>query len=99
MANLVKLLLDKDTGTIVAQNSLLPAGFFETMGYIFEQDIPSTTWSISHGADSFAINVQIYDDDGIIVMPDNIEVIDNNNIEISFVEAQSGKAFLIVIAI
>lgn len=63
--------------------------------YIHTQDSVSTTWNIAHNLASGTVNVQVYDSNNEMTLPDIQEIIDNNNVQISFGSAISGRAIVI----
>lgn len=52
----------------------------------------ATTWSIPHNLGSRNVIIQVFDDDGYMVIPADIQIVDENNIEITFNSAQTGTA-------
>ena len=93
MANLVPLNLDKDTGRIIARG-----GFFGTNaaeGFLYEQIIPSAAWNIPHNGVNDQVLVQVYDEVGEFTIPQKIEIVDINNITITFGAPQGGTAHIL----
>jgi len=99
MANLVPLQIDKDTGEIVAKGIVVTGGSGSGsgggLGYLYERVVATSTWSINHGLDSTQVLVQVYDETGEFTLPDTVNIIDSNNVEITFAAAMSGTAHLI----
>ena len=60
----------------------------------FTQTLPSTTWYINHLFNTVYLQVGVYDNDGEILFPTNITLIDSYNIKITFSEAVSGYVTL-----
>ncbi len=70
------------------------SSFFNTgeVAYVFEQVVPSATWSIAHNLGTFPSVTAV---DGYNrVFNGQIEYIDNNNITLTFSSSISGKAYL-----
>jgi len=96
MANYVDLLLDKDTGKIVAKGGVTGgSGGGSGKGYLYEQLVAATTWTITHGLASDQVLVQVYDEVGEMVLPDSIEITDTTTVTITFLDAMAGTAHLI----
>lgn len=87
-----------DTIDNLSGGSTPPAGLLNAYGYVFTQSSPSTTWNITHNAGSLNISTQILDatGNGNVIFPDEITIIDVNNIQVTFQSAQAGKALLTV---
>lgn len=60
--------------------------------YIHDQTSPNTIWNVAHGLGKFAA-VDVVDSGGSVVMP-NISYVDDNNIQLTFGSATSGKAYV-----
>ncbi len=58
---------------------------------LLDQTTPSTTWSFQHNAGQRYPVFQVFDTNGNVVIPTQIRTIDENNAEIIFGSAQSGK--------
>ena len=97
MANLVRLLLDKDSGDIVAKEQTVPIGTFETAGFRFTQETPDTMWNISHAGGSNIVVVQVYNETSDLIIPDNVRIIDAFNIQITFASPQAGTANIVMV--
>ena len=69
-----------------AANAVVVSGITKT----FTVSSPSTTWSFNHGLGQRYPSVEIYDTDGFIVIPSNIQSVDTNNLNVFFSIAQSG---------
>ena len=52
----------------------------------------STTWTITHNLQTMAPLVQIYNTDNLMVIPEEITIVDNNTVSITFGIAQNGTA-------
>ena len=55
-------------------------------------DTPSKVWTLTHNLSTSAPVVQIYDADRKTVIPDGIEIIDNNNVRVTFENYMAGMA-------
>ena len=62
--------------------------------YVHSQGTAATTWSVAHNLGFGTVNVQVYDEDNMVVIPD-IEIIDNNNVEVTFLSATAGRAVVV----
>ena len=61
--------------------------------FVFEQEIPSDTWQITHNLEKRP-SVTVVDSAGNMQMPDEVTYNDDNTITIKFVGSFAGKAFL-----
>lgn len=93
MANLVPLHIDKQTGKIVAKGGAGGPNF-ATKGFLYEQILPSDTWIIPHNCDSDQLIAQVYDNTGMFVLPDEIEIVDTNTVIIRFTSPQEGTGHI-----
>lgn len=57
----------------------------------FEIRKEGSVWNISHGLNSDAVLIQIQDDSGYVFYSDDIEIVDSNNVKISFTENTEGN--------
>ena len=96
MANLIQLNLDKDTGKIVARGNVIDVGGLpsQAFGYLYEQLVPGNPWNINHGQENDRVLVQIYDDTGEFIIPNEILIINLNNIQINFTSDMAGTAHI-----
>lgn len=62
--------------------------------YIHVQSGGLVTWTITHNLNTTIPLVQIYDADHKLVIPDNVSIIGNNTVEITFITPQSGRAVI-----
>lgn len=67
----------------------------EITAFTYTQSTPSTSWAVAHGLNTTSINAQIFDAAGRTVIPDEIEIVDPNNISISFGAAFAGKVVVL----
>ncbi len=65
----------------------------EDKHFVFEQEIPSDTWQITHNLEKRP-SVTVVDSAGNMQMPDEVTYNDDNTITIKFVGSFAGKAFL-----
>jgi hypothetical protein len=68
-----------------ALNAITVSGVTKTQSFI-----SSATWSFNHGLGQRYPSVEVYDTNGFIVIPSNIQSVDTNNIDVFFPFAQSG---------
>jgi len=59
---------------------------------VFTQTTPTSAWNINHNFGTKYIIVQVYKDDDTQVYPETIELVDNNNVSITFDTDVSGYA-------
>lgn len=65
-------------------------------GYEHVQNTPALTWSIAHGGGSQRIQVTIWDETNGMMLPDEVTIVDANNVTVSFNTAQVGRAILMI---
>ena len=88
-----QIFVDGSNKRWIFQNSKwYPSYDFTSPTFVFTQAIPSATWSITHNLGKFP-SVTVVDSAGSTV-EGGIQYISNNEIEITFVGAFSGKAYL-----
>lgn len=58
------------------------------------QSTASDTWNINHNLESIPINYIVVDDTDFEIIPNNFEINDSDNVTITFVAPQSGKAHI-----
>ena len=63
--------------------------------YTYTQTEESDTWVIEHGLNTSGIQVQIFDDQGRVLIPDGIEIIDSNTVQVTFGVAITGRATIL----
>lgn len=86
--------------TSTASGSSPPAGLTNSYGFVFVKAVAATTWTIAHNAGTTNVSAQIYNASsggaasGNIILPDEISIIDINNIQVTFQSAQAGTALL-----
>lgn len=62
------------------------------VGYVFSQDMPSATWTITHNLNKYA-SVEVVDSGNSVITPD-VYYASSNVIILTFGSETSGKAFL-----
>lgn len=67
----------------------------EITAYTYTQDTVSQTWTISHNLNTTSVNVQIFDDQARVVIPNEIEVLNPNQVQVSFGAQFAGKAVVL----
>lgn len=79
-----------------------PAGLTNSYGYVFVQNSATSTWTITHNAGTTNVIAQIYNNfsgsnaSGNIILPDEITIVDINNLQITFQTPQAGTALLTI---
>lgn len=102
MANLVRLNFDKDTGKIVAGGNVgsSPGGPVTTSdGFLHIQDVASNLWTIQHFAGTDLLLIQVFDSANNLVIPDNIELVDINTVEVTLSTSITGTARIVFFTI
>lgn len=91
-SNLIPLHLDKNTGGIVAKD--VESGY--TAGFLYTQSTPSLTWTIKHNTNTNDFILQVYNESGNQVIPNEVVVVDINTVRVNFLVAQAGKATIVL---
>lgn len=73
-----------------------PSGFLQVFGYVHSQPSASTLWTINHGLGTDKVVAQVYDSVDDQVFPNNITILDSNNVQIDYLVAQAGRAHLLL---
>lgn len=76
----------------------LPSWIPLTVGigtYVQNQSVPASSWVVNHGLNYRNPMVQVYDDQNDVVLPDQIESLDENSLVIHFSLPVSGRAVVI----
>ncbi len=97
-SNVTNVFFDKESGEFILRDISLDTGAFRLVGFIHLQVVESTTWTIEHnlGSENISGVHVIEGSTNDQVFPDNVEVVDVNTVVISFTEAMSGKATLVL---
>lgn len=66
------------------------------ISYIHNQDIPALTWNINHNLGSQDLFAVIYDENNVVQIGGQIEFIDNNSLNLTFVNEIQGRAILFI---
>lgn len=66
------------------------------IGYEHVQADPSTTWEITHARGTLRVNISVWDQTLKSVVPDSIEVVDDNRVIVRFLTPQIGTAELLL---
>ena len=56
---------------------------------------PAITWNVAHNLNSSDAIIQVTDDNGFVVLPDGSQIVDPNNIQITFNSPQTGTVRII----
>lgn len=78
--------------SIDSQLSILNVG--NVIGFEYVQASPSTSWNIVHSSASTKVQVQVWDEDNSMVLPDAVTIVDGNTVSITFSSPQAGRAIL-----
>lgn len=94
--NLVPISLDKSTGKYIATSvDVAQEAAEQRNGYAHVQDDAATTWTVVHNRGTFKYVAQVFDEDAYVIMPNSIQTIDSNTIEIKFNTACAGHASIL----
>lgn len=67
-------------------------------GYSHQQTVPDMVWTINHGGNTTNAAVTIYDEDMNQVIPDEVNIVSANVIDVYFNTAEVGSAVIIMFA-
>jgi hypothetical protein len=67
----------------------------EITAYTHSQPVAATTWNITHDLNTTSVNVQVYDNTSKVMIPSDIQTLGNNDVQITFNNAQAGRAVLV----
>lgn len=67
----------------------------EITAYTHNQSIASATWTINHGLNTTSVQVQVFDDAQRVVIPDEIEVLTPDTVQVSLSTLAIGKAVVL----
>lgn len=67
----------------------------EITAYTHTQATALQTWNITHNLNTTSVNVQIYDSNNNVILPDNIQSTGPNTIQVTFSSAAAGRAVCI----
>ena len=92
-------------GQVLAKvNGLLTGAFVSDAGVggaqalrkaILTVTTPTTTWTIPHGLNSENVIVQAFDESKFVIIPNSIQLINANTVQLTFNTAQAGTARVI----
>lgn len=67
----------------------------EITAYTHSQNSSSATWSITHGMNTTSVQVQIFDANNFVVIPDDVEVLTPDTVEVTLNTAITGRAVVL----
>lgn len=67
-----------------------------TFGYTHEQSTAANIWTVVHGRQTLRAQVQVWDENFELIIPENVKIIDANTVQISFTQSMRGSATLIL---
>jgi len=67
----------------------------EINAYVHTQAVAATTWTITHNLNAGTPAVQIYDEENLMVIPDEIEPTGVNEVTVTFNAAVTGRAIVL----
>lgn len=62
---------------------------------VYEQQQAEKVWEVKHDLGSEAVLVQCFDSESIPVIPDSIEIVDGNNVRVTFSDEIVGRAYVL----
>lgn len=65
--------------------------------FVFEEINGQTIWPIQHNKNSLNPSITIFDETGTTIIPDEIKILDEDNIHVLFFTEQKGKAVIIFV--
>lgn len=63
--------------------------------YTHDQSVSSDTWTVNHNLNTTSINVQVYGSNNKLLIPDEVEILNPNQISITFSDSIQGKAVVV----
>jgi hypothetical protein len=67
----------------------------EITAYTHAQPTAALTWTIDHGMNTNSVQVQVFDDSSRVVIPDQIQVLSPNTVQVSLSTAAIGRAVVL----
>lgn len=67
----------------------------EITSYTHLQSTGAYSWSVNHQLNTTSVNVQVYDENASMVIPSSIDIIDPDNVTITFSTAAAGRAVVL----
>jgi hypothetical protein len=62
---------------------------------VFRSTTNVSVWTIQHNLDSENVIVQAFDDDKFVIIPNTIQIVDENTVKLTFSSAQNGTARIV----
>jgi hypothetical protein len=66
----------------------------EITAFTYNQATASSTWNITHGLNTTSVQVQVFDESNRVVIPDGIEVLTPNMVQVTLGTASIGRAVI-----
>lgn len=63
--------------------------------YTHDQSVSSDTWTVNHNLNTTSVNVQVYGTNNKLLIPDEVEILNPNQISITFSDSIQGKAVVV----
>lgn len=64
-------------------------------GYIYTQSVASDTWNVTHSLGQRNVSITVYGSDNKVIMPEDVETVDEDSLIITFTEAITGTAVIV----
>lgn len=62
-----------------------------TNGFVHNQEQPEIEWTVNHALDSSNVMVQVFDDNNKLVIPSDVNIVDDNSVMVQFAIPVIGK--------
>jgi hypothetical protein len=82
------------SGGVITGISILEVG--NCKGFAYEKPAGASVWTITHLQNTRNVQITVYDQEGAIIFPDRVSVVDSDNVQVTFSNAQAGRAVLIL---
>jgi hypothetical protein len=63
---------------------------FALRKYVLTVPVPSMTWTVPHNLASEDVIIQAFDENKFVIIPDTIQIVDTNTVQLTFSTAQAG---------
>lgn len=67
----------------------------EITAYTHTQESAAMVWPITHGLNTTSVNVQIFDGNNHVIIPDSINIVSANAISVTFASNLAGRAVIV----
>lgn len=67
----------------------------EITAFTFNQASEALVWNVNHGLNTTSVQVQVFDSAARVIIPDDVHIVDPNNVQITFNTLFAGKAVVL----